>query len=333
MKEEMDTLGVTKTVYGYLYPEVKDVMRSVFTDPELIEIQERNYTGRQDGMGESFVQRFRDWSHDILHIDAERFKYVYPAAGSAESIREAIAVQASDTYAKGKKPELHMFEGDYEGYVAYANAHHVNVKTHKRKDYASSLQDTSAESASFYLSQPSGIDGNVWKEYDTFLEWLAVHKPSMDVFVDLAYMGTVASAYRISTHHKNIRSLFFSLSKAYGVFYQRIGGMISDREWPSLYANRLWFKNLVNLKLGESLMQEFPVQSLPQKYQPVQREVITDLNAQLHTTIEPSDSIIIATQASVEPLQPVQQALRRTENTIRYCLTPAIDRRVSSHEL
>src|SRR4029453_13569467 len=123
----------------------------------------------------------------------------------------------------------------------------------------------------FYISQPRAIDGNLWDGYHRFMTWLEAHQPTLDVFVDLAYLGTLKDGRaRIGPPFKNIRGIFFSLSKAFGIFYQRIGGMFSDREWPSLYANRLWFKNLVNLTLGEALMLQFAPQALPTKYHPAQ---------------------------------------------------------------
>src|SRR5262249_7561181 len=48
MNARLEALGVSKTVYGYLYPEVEEVMARTFRDPKLVEIQRRGYTQRQD---------------------------------------------------------------------------------------------------------------------------------------------------------------------------------------------------------------------------------------------------------------------------------------------
>ncbi|HKB02549.1 MAG TPA: hypothetical protein VKD90_10040 [Gemmataceae bacterium] len=331
MKAELQALGVSKTVYGYLYPEVEEVMARTFRDPKLIEIQRRGYTQRQDPMGQSFIDTYMGWTRDILNIDADRFRFVYPSAGSAEAIRESIAVQATANRARGKTT-LHMFDGDYEGYVAYARAHGVNIVLHERDGYAGSLRDV-GEGDTFYISQPSAIDGNLWGGYDRFMTWLAAHQPRLGVFVDLAYLGTLTNGTaRIATHFQNIRGLFFSLSKAFGIFYQRIGGMFSDREWPSLYANRLWFKNLVNLTLGEELMRQFPPHALPARYHPVQMAVVASLRERFGADVEASDSVLLAHQPAREPLLPVQRELCRTRSVVRYCLTPGIDQHVSGHK-
>jgi histidinol-phosphate/aromatic aminotransferase/cobyric acid decarboxylase-like protein len=328
MKAELDDIGVSKTVYGYLYPEVEEVMARTFRDPKLIEIQRHGYTQRQDPMGQSFIETYIGWARSVLNIDAGRFRFVYPSAGSAEAIRESIAVQATAHRAR-EKTTLHMFDGDYEGYVAYAKAHGVTVVLHERDGYTESLRDI-APGDTFYISQPSAIDGNLWSGYDRFMAWLEAHQPQLDVFVDLAYLGTLTAAgARIATHYKNIRGLFFSLSKAFGIFYQRIGGLFSDREWPSLYANRLWFKNLVNLTLGEELMRQFPPHALPAKYNPVRMAVVAGLRERFGPDVGPSDSVLIAHQPAREPLEPVQRELCRTRRVVRYCLTPGIDRRVS----
>jgi histidinol-phosphate/aromatic aminotransferase/cobyric acid decarboxylase-like protein len=328
MKAELEALGVSKTVYGYLYPEVEEVMARTFRDPQLIEMQRRGYTQRQDSMGQSFLDRYTEWTRDILNIDASRFRFVYPTAGSAEAIRESIAVQASDNRLRDE-PTLHMFDGDYEGYVAYAKAHGVNVVLHERDGYTESLKHVDAGDT-FYISQPSAIDGNLWTGYERFMNWLESHQPTLNVFVDLAYLGTLKDeGIRIATHFKNIRGIFFSLSKAFGIFYQRIGGMFSDQEWPSLYANRLWFKNLVSLTLGEELMRQFPPHTLPAKYHPYQMAVIARLRERFGPGVEPSDSILLAHQEAREPLDPVQRELCRTRRVVRYCLTPGIDQRMS----
>jgi hypothetical protein len=107
--------------------------------------------------------------------------------------------------------------------------------------------------------------------------------------------------------------------------------MFSDREWPSLYANRLWFKNLVNLTLGEELMRQFRPHALPARYHPVRMAVVAGLRERFGATVEPSDSVLLAHQPAREPLQPVQRELCRTRRVVRYCLTPGIDHRVSGH--
>lgn len=330
MKADLEAIGVSKTVYGYLYPEVEEVMARTFRDPKLIEMQRRGYTQRQDSMGQSFIDSYMEWTRDILNIDAGRFRFVYPSAGSAEAIRESIAVQATGNRARDRTT-LHMFDGDYEGYVAYAKAHGVDIVVHQRDGYTQSLRNV-AQGDTFYISQPSAIDGNLWSGYDRFMNWLESHQPTLNVFVDLAYLGTLKeNGARIATHFKNIRGIFFSLSKAFGIFYQRIGGMFSDREWPSLYANRLWFKNLVNLTLGEELMRQFQPHSLPAKYHPFQMAVVEDLRKRFGATVQPSDSVLIAHQPTIEPLQAIQRELRRTQLVVRYCLTAGIDQRVSGN--
>src|SRR5262245_36347134 len=166
MKADLEAIGVSKTIYGYLYPEVEEVMARTFRDPALIEIQRRGYTQRQDSMGQSFLDTYTAWTRDVLDIDAERFRFVYPSAGSEEAIRESIAVQATSNRASGKTT-LHMFDGDYEGYVAYAKAHGVNILLHERDGYTESLRSVEAGDT-FYISQPSAIDGNLWSGYAQF---------------------------------------------------------------------------------------------------------------------------------------------------------------------
>src|SRR4051794_32257499 len=239
MKADLDAIGVSRTVYGYLYPEVEEVMARTFRDPKLIEIQRRGYTQRQDPMGQSFIDTYTGWTRDILNIDADRFRFVYPSAGSAEAIRESIAVQATGNRARDKTT-LHMFDGDYEGYVAYARAHGVTIALHERDGYTESLR-TVGPGDTFYISQPSAIDGNLWGGHARFMAGLDPPQPTPAVCVDLASLAPLGKGNAgIAPHFKNTGGLFFTLSKPFGFFSHRMGALFSDGEGPSLYANRLW---------------------------------------------------------------------------------------------
>ena len=71
MNAQLEAIGVSKTVYGYLYPEVEEVMARTFRDPRLIEIQRRGYTRRQDAMGPMMTGQF--WQQDPWGNGAERY--------------------------------------------------------------------------------------------------------------------------------------------------------------------------------------------------------------------------------------------------------------------
>src|SRR5690242_20279081 len=94
-------------------------------------------------MGHSFPDTYTDSNQWFLNLDAFGFRFGYPSAGSAEANHESIAEQATGNRARDETT-LHMFDGDYEGYVAYAKAHGVKVVLHERDGYTESLSNIGA---------------------------------------------------------------------------------------------------------------------------------------------------------------------------------------------
>ncbi|GEM_PF-3877367 len=56
----------------------------------------------------------------------------------------------------------------------------------------------------FYLSAPSGIDGNVWDGYEKFLTFLENKCPEMKLLLDLAYLNTTPETPVIRTESDDI---------------------------------------------------------------------------------------------------------------------------------
>jgi hypothetical protein len=223
------------------------------------------------------------------------------------------------------EPIIHTFEGEYEGYGAYAKDSTARVVTHNRRQYHESIKDQMRPGELFFLSQPSAIDGNLWDGYDEFLHWLNRECPTAGVMVDLSYVGAVTRReYHIDVSHENIRALFVSLSKSFGKFFDRIGGLLSRSTYPTLYGNRLWFKNLPALRAGAELLRTFDPYNLPQKYLPLQQDAVSALSRLIDGNVQASDVVLLAHQPAAESLTEIQRMLRRGD-TIRYCLTPAMD--------
>ena len=198
----------------------------------------------QDFMHREFFQRFIEWSRDAVDIVAEDYPYQYPTSGSSEAIRETIAQHGNQARARNESPRIHIFEGEYEGYIAYAKAHEVEVVVHNRQSYDYSMQDSFTHGDKFYMSTPSGIDGNIWDGYEKFLQYLEEHDLNSSLMIDLAYLNTTVETPEIRTQSSAIEAIFFSMSKSFpGTYYDRIGGVFSKSPIPGLYGNK-WFKNL-----------------------------------------------------------------------------------------
>lgn len=325
MQQSLLSLGVSKSVYSIPFPETEQVFYRCMAARESRQMLQKPYTMIQDSMGDDFFDQYIAWSSTIVRIDRTAYPQHYPGNGSSELIRETITQYIIERLQYGFEPTIHTFDGEYEGYGAYARDSTGRVVTHNRQNYQATMAEQVRPGELFYLSQPSAIDGNLWHGYDEFMGWMKRQLPEASVMLDLSYVGAVTRpSYTIDVSHHNIAVLFLSLSKSFGKFFDRIGGMFSRRVYPTLYGNRLWFKNLPGLRAGTAMMQEFSPHDLPRNYVNLQHKAVTALRERLGGNIEPSDVLLIAHQSAEQARSPVQQLLKRGD-TIRYCLTPAMD--------
>lgn len=303
----------SKTVYSLIYPESKQILSTLWTEQPLF-LYEKAYEGTQDKYHGEFLETWKQWSKPVLDIKWEGFGYSYPTAGSTEGIRETIVTFANECHQKGIPPVMHVFTGEYEGYEAQAKGYGVTVVKHDRTHWQNSI-DLVKEHNYFFLSQPSSIDGNVWPEYDLFMTTLS-KTVGVKVFVDLCYIGCVAKDFKVNLNYDIIERFCFSLSKVFGVYYHRIGGIFSKSSMPGLYGN-IWFKNLFSLHLGTNLLKNFSVFELPRKYQHLQLEALKNFEPQWQA----SDVIILSFGKN---LPESYKEYNRGPN-YRVCLTPEMD--------
>jgi hypothetical protein len=291
-----------------------------------------NYTKKQNEMHAPYLDGWRKWVADANVKLGSHFKYDYPTNGASEGIQHLMASHATSKYLVGGKPVIHVFEGEYEGYRKVAEALNLTVRTHKRHDYEN-IKHCSLDRDVFWISQPSAIDGNVWPEFPNFIQWMNKNLPGVRIVVDLTYVGAVAKEYEIVLTSPNIKAVLWSLSKPFGVYYHRIGGISSAVELPSLYGN-YWFKNLFSLHLGTALMEAYGPHDLPRKYAAEQASTIQGVKfsaqriCHRQISVVPSDVVILAHQ-KFEPTEVFDEEYIRVKNDneviSRYCLTPGMD--------
>ena len=244
--------------------------------------------------------------------------HCYVTNGSSEAIRETIWNFARLAAAAAKTATLHVFAGEYEGYAAYARAAGVAIVTHDRERWSEADYAPSALHR-WYVSQPSAIDGNTWAEFPIFVA--AMTERGVEVAVDLAYVGATPELPTIDLAAPNVPHVFFSLSKVFGVFYHRAGGVLSRSPLLGLEGNK-WFKNVFSLYLGTSLIRETASPTmLPTKYRAVQVEACRMLTERHGVPLTPSDVILLASSSP----GPYPAAFRRGAG-YRFCLTPMMDR-------
>jgi hypothetical protein len=309
--------GVTAAVYGLVFPETRALARRLWMEQPAI-LFERSYDDVQDAAHGAFVAAWAAWVAPLVR-GLDSFSHRYVTNGSSEAIRESVWSLASSAKTARLTPHLHVFAGEYEGYAAYARAAGVTVIIHDGRRWDDQTLYAPGALHRWYVSQPSAIDGNMWPEFPLFVASMA--KRGIEVAVDLAYVGAASEQTAIDLSSPNIPYVFFSLSKIFGVFYHRVGGMLSRSPLLGLEGNK-WFKNMFSLYLGTSLILETPTPStLPAKYRHVQIEACRDLREEHGIPFAPSEVILLASST----LGPYPSAFRRG-NGYRWCLTPTMDR-------
>lgn len=325
-------LGASTTVYSLVYPEIQNIIDRIAKDfPH--DIYKEAWTKKQDVMHDEFLDRWKLWSRPFLpNIKWElEFPQAYPCNGSSEAIRESLAMHA----AHNDKPTIHVFRGEYEGYRAVAEGYGIDVCEYDRAAWRSWIRyDRVLKPGDcFYISHPSSLDGNIWPDMDEFLLEMMKYHPEVKIRLDLCYLGTTSGGWTLKNIAFNVDMIFFSLSKVFGVYYHRIGGVFSKLPMPGLFGNR-WFKNLFSLRLGTTLMKEFGPFDLPAKYHPLQVEAVAHLNEHtLDANITPSDVVLLAHRPTTRQgdcsavIEDWERPLVR-QNYLRYCLTPYMGRKL-----
>lgn len=325
---------IEKTVFSQVYPETENMARKLYKEEEIYKRHRAGYTRVQDAYHETFREAYLYWSKPVVK-GLYSFPHFYPSAGSSEAIREVIAkLGKSNT-------TLHMFEGEYEGYRAYAEEHGVEICYWNRDNYKEKLHKYLYKNIYvdklhyknklftnphiFFISQPSGIDGMVWEGYPEFIAF--AEEIGLQVYVDLAYVGAVATEYFIDVESPAIQTVFISLSKSFGTYGRRIGGVFSRNSLGGLFGN-MWFKNYDSLYIGENLLNEYGVYDLPKKYAATQDEalkLIVDKSDIAWEDIFQSDVILLARVNNAEKYGLKDFIRRPKDDFARICISPAID--------
>lgn len=337
-----EKLKISKTVYSWVMPETEKMVEKVLANGHQRLLRDRHreaWTGKQDAYHEEFFQTWLDWASPHISNFGD-FSYRYPTSGSSEAIRDSLAQHASLANYRPHLgvPTIHIWKGEYEGYKSLASPYGIRVVEHDRYEWEASLdsfcekEDTRGHK--FYISDPSSIDGNFWDPFPQFLDHIH-ENTEMKVMLDLCYVGCCPSetypSQKIEGNHKAIDTVFFSLSKSFGVYYHRIGGMFSKTEHPGLWGNK-WFKNLTSLRLGTQLMREYSLTELPDKYRDLQKESCDALGAsgkligmsgysKKMEAIDPSDVFLLA---HIKRGHCYSRHFDRIPGEPRFCLTPSL---------
>jgi hypothetical protein len=339
--------GACGTIYSLVMPESEQALAYVVDGCErdsllgasdaaarMTDLRRKNYfsryhepwTQKQDAMHEAYFSRWLKWAAPIVWIRADDFPHRYPTAGASEGIFKIMAEYSAACHASGITPSVHVFEGEYEGFSAYAAALRIRTVAHPRDDW----RDVPARlerHAQFWVSQPSAIDGNVWSHFGDFVSAMGGAQPDVQVIPDLTYVGGVARDFHVDLDHPNIPAIVISHSKPFGGYYHRVGGVFSRREYLSLFGNK-WFKNLQSLAWGTEMMKRHGVYDLPRKYRSVQEAAVETIARRLEIEgLAPADVLLLGIAPPPRTVSPLLSSVLRGSGrgrVIRLCLTPAM---------
>ena len=317
--------GITPTVYSVPFPESREITEEVWKRVGAYHaLYGKPYLRGQDQVHKAMLAEYLRWASPVV-VGLESYPFPYASNGSSEAIKDALSY-----FVKTRHPELtlHLFDGEYEGVNAYANALGIPIRYHDRDDLEAAIAKAK-KGDFFYISHPSALDGNLWPDYDHFMQ--RTREAGLQVMVDLAYVGCVDRDYTIDVSHPHIQAVFFSLSKSFGVYYQRIGGAFFREANPLLTGN-IWFKHVLSQTVGTELLRNYSVRDLPRRYAPRQKQAIAWINERLGTQLQPSDIILLGYQPHRGGQGSVQderlKALFRgglEEGFLRACLTAWMD--------
>lgn len=284
------------------------------------------WTQKQDLLHEAYFEQWLAWSAPVVTVRAGDFPFRYPTAGASEGIFKIMAEHAASGRGEGRDSAIHIFEGEYEGFPAYAEALRLPVVRHDRARWREAPGSV-APGDLFWISHPSAIDGSVWPDFGAFVALMAKERPDAAVVPDLTYVGSVARNFAVDLDFPNIPAFVISHSKPFGGYYHRVGGVFARRELASLFGNK-WFKNLQSLAWATEMMRRHAVFDLPRKYRPVQEEAARRCAAVLGIErLEAADVLLLGVAPPSEAASPLLRSVLRGsagESVVRLCLTPGM---------
>lgn len=320
----MEKLNFTKTVYSITFRQSQEELLKLLSNKDIILNYEKTYLKKQDVIHLNFFESWKNWSKKLVNINFNELKYFYPTAGSSEAIREQIV------YLNSIGKTLVVFDSEYEGYEAIAKAINMPIKKINRfvniKEIYNQLLKLDSKKDVFFISEPSSIDGCCWENFYNFLDY--TNYLNISVYLDVAYIGLTNDLKLIDIYnYKNIDGIFFSLSKSFGVYYHRIGGVILKNESPLLYGN-MWFKNIFSLIYGQLLLDNYQPGFNHEELKKAQNLSIIELQKKYNIRFIKADVLIIANCVYVPETYLWQKEYQRSQLNpyLRVCLSPVLDK-------
>lgn len=306
----------TPTIYSYYTPEVLTVVRNALATLNskggIHTLLQQNYHPGLDKLHEPLLSKYEQFARSEGVIGLDTFDHKYFTNGSSEGIFHLVA-----SLLPGE--QLYQFEGEYQGYEAYANSIGRTVVTVKSTGELMSLKP-----GLLIVSNPSSKNGNCINGL-LLKEWGKRHR----IILDLAYMGMTQEPLNLDLTDDSIVAVVGSLSKPFGMYYYRIGFCYSVFPLVSLNGNK-WFKNALSIKLGEAVLDHF---SDPKNFTRfknsrfvAQTAATEEASLFLGRSLTESDVWLLATGGpyigSIAKVDPFRRGDKEGDFVVRVCLTP-----------
>lgn len=317
---------ISKTVYSLKLPQTQDIFNHIENN-KIFNLFDKTYEKKQDLLDIEFKNNYLNWVKKGLIFNDNNYPFFYFTAGSSEAIREQII------YLNTLNKKLIIFEGEYEGYEAIANAIKmpvIKIKRHNdlnliKTDLQNIINSNNKDNNYIlFLSNPSSIDGCFYSDFYNLMDYCDFL--NLKVYLDITYLGNAWQTFPLDIYDFNcIEGIFFSFSKIFGTYYNRIGGVFLKQENPLLYGNK-WFKNLYSMYYGNKLMQNISFGQYFALLKQQQQIVCTDLSVKYKIHFIPSDVFLLSTVVLNEINYPWQKDFIRNKNSslLRICITPAL---------
>ncbi|MCR4312075.1 MAG: hypothetical protein NUV56_02210, partial [Candidatus Uhrbacteria bacterium] len=232
----LDPKLVMSEVYSLYFTETKEVVRELRMHPDFDKWFDEAWLGRENGVPAEYLETWRTWSG--LPLDGYPHRYV--GNGSSEIIRELMQPR----YDGG--PTILTFDGEYDGYGHVSLAHGLGAPIKIcRPRYGGQIDiplDRSLQRHDvrpvFWISQPSALDGEYQYGIQAVIDRITRPYPQARFVIDVSYHGlTKAPEFMPELLDPRISAVVFSLSKVFGLYKWRVGGVFSREPIPGLAYN------------------------------------------------------------------------------------------------
>jgi hypothetical protein len=205
----------------------------------------------------NFNDRFHEWIHSSEQVVSGLPINRYLVNGITDAFNQ--------TY--GLYNRIGIFDGEYEYHQKIFGTDRVTTDLHNADI--------------IIVSHPFSADGMC-----SHHKLAIADNYNIPIFVDCAFFGICQNINFDFTKYKNIHSVCFSLSKAYGTGYRRVGLLYTTDNYPVCLYGEWQYPFISSVEYHQYLLGKIGPDDIPKQYRNTQLEVCTGLG------VTPSNTVI-----------------------------------------